>query len=204
MKALVLFTALALCCSGFAVTGDKPSEVCAKEVAVNVTAAILSAKSISIFHTTRALSMSEEGTVHGFRKFNAGRFGVILRETSKGNVYLVVQTEAAVGHLAQVDPGVTRVKGFVAVVRSEEALYRSGEGFYLTDTQLEALLRETLHHWGLPVQIVEKAGPRKPPTRSGNPQQDPADLADHRAQLLDAIAAIYANGDKDRLGRVFP
>ena len=77
-------------------------------------------------HTTRSLEL---GSPPAIEPFSAGRIFSTIDSTNGNRHGLLVQTESRVGHLAQVEPGLTRVDGFVSIRAGEDQ-----EGIELSDS----------------------------------------------------------------------
>jgi hypothetical protein len=137
---------------------------------------IIKAKKLRDVHLTRELGAQDRPTdkavVPGFSPFLAGQFGFEVDTEEGSKIFLVVQTEETVGHLQEIIPGKTVVNGYVA---QSDKTHRERLFFRPADTL--SLLKALTKHWGVPDKISDQ--PKK--------------------LLLSTVAAIYANGDVERL-----
>ena len=140
---------------------------------------LASAKAVEVIHTTRSIQPAPQpGSNPHFTKFAAGRFGVSVTQADGSQLFFVMETESTVGHLAPVDPGSTRVNGYVRMVQSTEELYKDNAGVLLSQRDSGELLRRLLKEWGYPSQIKGDTD---------------------RSTVLNSLAAIYSNGDPQKL-----
>jgi hypothetical protein len=137
------------------------------------------AKTVRVLHTTRSAppQFTEKPTVPGFTVFPAGRYGATFTNLVDGKeikTYLVFQTESGeASHLQPVDPGKTKVSGFVA--KSDSAEFKESSRF--SENDVRGLLIQLLRAWGAPDKITDS----------------------DKKLILNSIGAIYAEGDAEKL-----
>ncbi len=161
------------------------AKIKASSLVNDIATALNEATQLQVRHLTRSSTTPfEEGTVQGFQVFPAGKyFFTAVKEGTDKPRYFIIQTEAKVGHLTPVDPGVTKVEGFVEEVTGDEAKAPSKR---LTATQSTQLLKQLFSKWGAPKNM------------HANPDLQKGE----RPLFLNALAAVVANGDSTKLKKL--
>ncbi len=173
---------LAVAKPGVAETANLPESV----------ASILTGTKFSFNHTTRSLSPVTEpvdATVEGFQVFGAGSHRLEFTD-SKGLIkkFYVITEGNPLSHLAEVDPGVTQVNGSIFLVDNSSENPASAK---FTQALLGKLLSAIIETWGKPSDY----------RRVDRSQEAGIDVA-ARKEFVNALAAIYANGNVERLNAI--